>query len=247
MRGRRTWAILLASAGAFLWIEAGWIHAKAWLAQVLLERAWGETLAGGGPARPWPWADTRPVGRLWVPAHGVDLVVLAGASGRTLAFAPGHLSGSAGLDGLGNSVLAGHRDTHFAFLRRLELGDEIRTENADGETHRYRVVDLAVVEERDMNALDPWAPPSLTLVTCYPFDTPVPGGPLRYVVTAELEGRLAERLPSLESVGYPAKSANSSSKAWGIFPTAEDGTRIGVVTPASRQASSPSSTLLGFP
>jgi len=24
----------------------------------------------------------------------------------------------------------------------------------------------------------------LTLVTCYPFDSPVPGGPLRYVVVA---------------------------------------------------------------
>jgi sortase A len=27
----------------------------------------------------------------------------------------------------------------------------------------------------------------LVLVTCYPFDTIVPGGPLRYVVTAGLE------------------------------------------------------------
>jgi sortase A len=25
----------------------------------------------------------------------------------------------------------------------------------------------------------------LTLVTCYPFDALVPGGPLRYIVTAE--------------------------------------------------------------
>jgi sortase (surface protein transpeptidase) len=28
--------------------------------------------------------------------------------------------------------------------------------------------------------------PRLTLVTCYPFDAIEPGGPLRYVVTAEL-------------------------------------------------------------
>jgi sortase A len=26
--------------------------------------------------------------------------------------------------------------------------------------------------------------PTLTLVTCYPFDAIVPGGPLRYAVTA---------------------------------------------------------------
>ena len=29
--------------------------------------------------------------------------------------------------------------------------------------------------------------PMLTLVTCYPFDAVVPGGPLRYVVTALAE------------------------------------------------------------
>jgi len=29
--------------------------------------------------------------------------------------------------------------------------------------------------------------PQLTLITCYPFDAVVPGGPLRFVVWAELE------------------------------------------------------------
>jgi len=182
---RRIWAATLAMVGVWCTIQGGWIHAKAALAQVLLERAWSETAGGRGPTRPWPWADTRPVGRLQVPAHGVDLVVLAGATGRTLAFAPGHLSGSADLGAPGNAVVAGHRDTHFAFLEQLQVGDEIRTESAEGRVRIYRVIGRTVRDERDATVLDRWGPSMLTLITCFPFDTPIPGGPLRYVVEAE--------------------------------------------------------------
>jgi len=37
--------------------------------------------------------------------------------------------------------------------------------------------------------------PTLTLVTCYPFGALMPGGPLRYVVTAEIEQ------PAVQSFG----------------------------------------------
>jgi sortase A len=137
---RKVWAATLAVVGVCCTIQGGWIHAKAALAQILLERAWSETAGGRGPIRPWPWADTHPVGRLQVPAHGVDLVVLAGATGRTLAFAPGHLSGSAAIGAPGNAVVAGHRDTHFAFLKHLRTGEEIRTESAEGRVQAYRVI-----------------------------------------------------------------------------------------------------------
>ena len=81
---------LLASIGFWELGHGAWIHAKAWLAQLLLQRAWERTLRGEAAAKPWPWADTWPVARLRVPAHGVDLIVLSGVSGRTLAFGPGH-------------------------------------------------------------------------------------------------------------------------------------------------------------
>ena len=56
-------AALIALGG---WQVAGgvWIHAKAVLAQILLERAWQQTRDGGERVRPWPWADTWPVARL---------------------------------------------------------------------------------------------------------------------------------------------------------------------------------------
>ena len=67
-----------------------WIHAKAMLAQSLLETAWSETLRTGKEVKPWPWADTWPVARLTVPRLGIRRIVLAGASGSSLAFGPGH-------------------------------------------------------------------------------------------------------------------------------------------------------------
>jgi sortase A len=74
---------LLAVIGLWELGHGVWIHAKAQLAQILLQRAWERTLRGEAAAKPWPWADTWPVARLRVPAHGVDLFVLSGVSGRS--------------------------------------------------------------------------------------------------------------------------------------------------------------------
>ena len=71
------------------------IALKAAVAQQLLHAAWQRTQAGEREVRPWPWADTWPVARLLAPAQNVDLIVLEGASGRILAFGPGHVEGTA--------------------------------------------------------------------------------------------------------------------------------------------------------
>jgi sortase A len=181
-------AVLVAAATALVGCGLGgrgaWILAKAALAQVLLERAWIATRAGEAQARPWPWADTWPVARLSAPRLGRGWVVLAGASGRTMAFGPGHLDGTAPPGGGGNTVLTGHRDTHFTALRELRLGDELVVETAAGRAVRYRVESLTIVDQSDGRALQPTLEPTLTLITCYPFDALVPGGRLRYVVRA---------------------------------------------------------------
>jgi sortase A len=176
-------AILLFALGAWQIGEGAWIHAKAALAQVLIKRAW----ASGEPTRPWPWADTVPVARLSVPALGVDEIVLAGDSGRTLAFGPGHMDGTAmpGEPGLG--VISGHRDTHFAFLQKVEPGQAIVLTDAAGMAHRYRVIETHVVDAKRVGLEAGGETPRLALVTCYPFDAVSPGGPLRYVVFAEAE------------------------------------------------------------
>jgi sortase A len=176
-------ACLLAAA-ALLFGKGAWIYAKAGLAQGLLHRAWSRTVAGEKRVKPWPWADTWPVAKLEIPRARSSFIVLAGASGRTLAFGPGHLDGSAPPGSRGNCVLSAHRDTQFRTLERLARGDSVVVETPDRRRHAYRVVELAVVDRRDNAFLEATDENVLTLVTCYPFDAVVPGGPLRYVVRA---------------------------------------------------------------
>ncbi len=164
--------------------QGAYIPAKAWLAQELMQRAWLRVTAGEDRAAPWPWADTWPVARLSAEGRDVDLIVLAGGSGRTLAFGPGHLEASALPGEAGNTVIAGHRDTHFAFLRDVEAGELLGLESIDGERHVYQVIGTDVVDSRTGSLVLDTGVATLTLVTCYPFDTLEPGGPYRYVVTA---------------------------------------------------------------
>ena len=178
--------VLIASLATGVWQtgQALWIYAKAELAQLLLQRAWSRTLAGKPMPKPWPWADTWPVARLRVVRYGIDLVILANASGRTLAFGPAYLSSSAPPGENGTTILAGHRDTHFAFLPRLQPADELLMETSDGLRHRYLVRAVSIVDSRTAT-IGSDDMPRLALVTCYPFDAIMPGGSLRFVVIAE--------------------------------------------------------------
>jgi sortase A len=191
----RTAVVLLLATAAWNGGRAAWIETKARLAQQLVGRAWRAAQAGVVEPRPWPWADTWPVARLRVPSRGVDLFVLAGASGRTLAFGPGHVSGTPLPGADGNAVIGGHRDTHFAFLRELVDGDAIEIERRDGARRRYVVRETGIVDRRDGTVMADAGDSRLTLVTCWPFDAVRPGGPQRYVVTAVAEQRAVQ--PSL--------------------------------------------------
>jgi sortase A len=166
--------------------QGTYIPAKAWLAQELMQRAWSRAISGEFRANPWPWADTWPVARLTARSGEVDLIVLAGGSGRTLAFGPGHLSASAMPGEIGNAVIAGHRDTHFQFLKNLQTGELVKLESSKGLEHFYEVVGLDIVDSRSASLLLDTDVAVLSLVTCYPFDTRETGGPLRYVVTARM-------------------------------------------------------------
>ena len=181
--GVAAWTALLGFAGVGLVANALWIPAKAEFAQVLIDRSWERARAGETHPRPWPWADTWPVARLRVPRLRQDLFVLAGASGESLAFGPAHVSASALPGRSDNIVIAGHRDTHFRFLRELEVGDEVIVESLSGQG-RYRVDATEVVHESRTDLVLPTGQAELTLITCFPFDSIVPGGPLRYVVFA---------------------------------------------------------------
>lgn len=165
--------------------SGAYIPAKAWFAQELMQRAWLRAGQDVDRPAPWPWADTWPVARLRSKARDIDLIILAGGSGRTLAFAPGHLSASAMPGETGNAVIAGHRDTHFRFLRNVEKGELLNIESVDGRKHVYKVLGAEIVDSRKGGLVLDTDAAMLTLVTCYPFEARTAGGPLRYIVTAK--------------------------------------------------------------
>ena len=180
---RRHWFLAAVGGTAAIFLaDAVWIPVKAEVAQHLLERAWLRTLAGETDAKPWPWADTRAVAVLEVPRLGIKEVVLEGSSGRNLAFGPTLINNTA-IEQTSDRVLSGHRDTHFSFLSELESGDLLRLRTSVG-IQDYRVKWLETVDSTEEQLLIDDNMVRLTLLTCYPFDAPTPGGPLRRVVTA---------------------------------------------------------------
>jgi sortase A len=183
----RAAVVAVIAAGVVCVSEAAWIHVKASLAQVLIGAAWRRELAGSGSTRPWPWADTRPVAQLTFgeSANPRQVMILEGSSGRNLAFGPTHDPASVTPGEPGNSVIEGHRDTHFAMLRDVRLGNTLHVQTLASRNVDFMVTDIRIVDSRRTRISLHADTPRLTLVTCYPFDAVVPGGPLRLIVTAD--------------------------------------------------------------
>ena len=183
-RLRLVFVVVLALAGLGLAGQGLWIHAKAMLAQILLERAFAQSLATGQNVKPWSWFDAWPVARIELPRLRQEAIALEGASGQALAFGPAHVAGTPQAGEAGTAVYAAHRDTHFAFLRDVKDGDDVRITRRDGQVVSYRITGHAVVRW-DQSGIDPNAPGrNIVLATCWPFDA-LRSGPLRYVVWGE--------------------------------------------------------------
>ena len=182
--------VLLFGIGLWQLAAAGWIQGKSIIAQQLLNTSWNKTLSektsadhGSTAHKPWPWADTWPVARLTVPKRQVEQIILAGDSGSSLAFAPGYSLAGVEPNSAGTTVISGHRDTHFRFLKDIQLGDMLHLQTIDG-TERYQVVDLQIVDSKNYKVQSSADGKTLVLATCYPFDAMTSGGTLRYLVFA---------------------------------------------------------------
>jgi sortase A len=169
----------------FLFGQSAWIFAKAQLAQVLLERAFSQSIVSGQPVKAWGWADTWPIARIEISGIQASAIVLHGSSGEALAFGPALLDETAAIGERGTAVISAHRDTHFAFLKDVVVGDRISITRGDGLVFTYRVTGTSIVDwntsgiDRHANGFN------LVLATCYPFDA-ITRGSQRYLVHAEL-------------------------------------------------------------
>ncbi|MDH2387017.1 class GN sortase [Bradyrhizobium sp. CER78] len=177
--------LAFALIGLILLGQGAYIHAKALLAQVLLERAFTQSIATGHPVKPWSWADTWPVARIEIKRLHASAIVLAGSSGQALAFGPGHVEQSVDAGERGVAVYSAHRDTHFRFLKDVTIGDEIDVTSSDGRIFRYRT-DRSAVVRFDQPGIDPLTGRyELVLSTCWPFDA-LTSGPERYLLHATM-------------------------------------------------------------
>ncbi|TPV55685.1 class GN sortase [Aestuariibacter sp. GS-14] len=181
----KLFSLLLCAFVLMCWGNTLWINAKASVAQYLIADAWQQTLHTGQHTRPWAWADTWPVAKLVFPGQATSLYVLSGSHGTSLAFGPGHADGTALPGEPGTAVIHGHRDTHFAALANLTIGDILRVQIRSGIWIQYTIADIFVVDTRTNNwSINP-TDEALYLITCYPFDDLNVNPPLRYIVQAK--------------------------------------------------------------
>jgi sortase A len=112
----------------------------------------------------------------------MSVVVLEGSDDGTLKKGPGHIEETALPGELGNVGIAGHRDTHFRPLRNIRINDKVIVTTTTSTIH-YFIDTMDIIHPSDMGILDPTEGPTLTLVTCYPFEF-IGNAPMRYVIRA---------------------------------------------------------------
>ncbi|KTF15748.1 class GN sortase [Pseudoalteromonas sp. H105] len=169
--------------GVGLFTHGSYIQAKAWLAQHLIEQAWQQALVTPNEqVKPWFYADSYVTAQLNWPSQGKTLSILAGASGRNLAFAPSHYLPSGELGSEHGALIAGHNDTHFAFLQNVKIGEQFSLQMQSGNIVYYQVRGIEVIHQSQYSFLQR---SGLYLLTCYPFDSLASGTELRLLVSAD--------------------------------------------------------------
>jgi sortase A len=192
------------------WLERGLLTVGAllvvWCAVVLLEAQYTKTLpvpltvtqslpgdadtAAASVPRPAPEAGTV-LARLEAPTVHMTATVLEGTDDGTLRRGAGHIEDTPFPGQPGNIGIAGHRDTVFRPLRGIHVGDPLDLTTGDRVYH-YRIKKTSIVGPDDVYVLDPTSEPSMTLVTCYPFEY-VGHAPRRFIVQAQLVGQDVRR------------------------------------------------------
>ena len=147
--------------------------------------------SGHPPLKAAPRASQKPVlepggvlGRLDIPALHLSTPIVDNDDDHSLLLGAGHMRGSALPGGLGNFVVAAHRDTYFRPLAQIRPGMQIRVITPN-ETFTYIVDSTKIVLPEDVDVLDIGDVPQMTLITCYPFHY-IGHAPKRFTVSAHL-------------------------------------------------------------
>jgi sortase A len=176
---------------ALAYTASVWVQAEAH--QAYQRRAFDESLA---EMRAGDTPSTTPgmngvIGRLDIPSVSLSVMVLEGTGESELRLGAGHVPGTALPGKAGNVGIAGHRDTFFRPLRKIQPGDGITLTTHKG-TFRYAVEATWITRPEDTAVLEADSEAVLTLVTCHPFSYIGPA-PDRFIVRARMLGGVGVR------------------------------------------------------
>lgn len=124
------------------------------------------------------------IGNLSIPVLKQELPIIQGTGDDELKKGVGHFTQSVLPGEDDNCVLSGHRDTFFAELGALKIGDQLIVLTSAG-TFTYVVNGSRIVHADDKTVIVPTDHAVLTMTTCYPFDY-IGNAPDRYIVSADL-------------------------------------------------------------
>lgn len=126
------------------------------------------------------------IGIIEIEALDLKYPVVEGAGSSELSSGIGHIPDTAGIGETGNCVLAGHRGsrygTYFKYLNRINIGDEIRLTDKEGNVYLYEAAEMKVVGPYDNSVKDQGEERELTLLTCEN------SGTMRLIVTCVWKG-----------------------------------------------------------
>lgn len=124
------------------------------------------------------------IGSLAIPALGQLLPIFEGTSVDELKRGVGHFIQSVLPGEKDNCVLSGHRETVFARVGKLKIGDQLIVQTSAGK-FTYEIVLIRIVDKEDRTVIVPTDHAVLTLTTCYPFLF-IGDAPDRYILVADL-------------------------------------------------------------
>ncbi len=149
-------------------------------------------------------------GRIEIPRLGISALIAQGTEPAQLERAVGHIATTAFPGQSGNCALAGHRDSFLRGLGDVRENDVIRIDTLQ-DTYTYVVEWGTVVEPHRVDVLDSTPAPSLTLVTCYPFNYVGPA-PQRFVVRARLVEAVAGSTTNRDRDATPAQGLTAEGR-----------------------------------
>jgi sortase A len=124
------------------------------------------------------------IGSLTIPALKQKLPIIEGTGTDELKKGVGHFIQSVLPGQEDNCVLSGHRDTVFANLGKLKIGDQLIVQTSAG-TYTYEIKGIRIVHKDDKTVIVPADHAILTVTTCYPFSY-IGNAPDRYILIADL-------------------------------------------------------------